>query len=150
MWFIRPMVGFWESAGQWRLMFVELYTCRLFVKKKISSWGEMKTLDDPMEIHLEVLGQPPGSLPDEWASVLDEELSKKLFKNAKSHYRNLNAGDRVIVVYRPDKGTEVWLNDKKQFTDPGSGLMRALLEQWVGERPVSVPLRQDLLGGRTR
>lgn len=135
-----------NGAGTRRLLFAELYTCRLFVPRKITSFDEARELNGPIEIHLEVHGEPPGKLPDDWAKVLDEELSAKLFEKARTRYRNLSGGDRVVVAYRPEEGSTVWLNDEEQFTDPGPGLVLALLEQWVGERPVSRSLRRNLLG----
>lgn len=136
-----------NGAGTRRLMFAKLYTCRLFVPRRVSSYDEIAALDGPVEIHLDVHGDTPDSLPDDWEKVLDEELSQQLYQKTKSHYQQLTAGDRVIVAYDPDDGTEVWLNGYKQFTVPGPGLMRALLEQWVGEDPVSRGLRQRLLDG---
>jgi len=135
-----------NGAGTRRVMFAKLYTCRLFVPREISSFDEARSLDGPIEIQLEVHGEPPGSLPDDWEKVLDEELSQQLFRKAQAHYRRLEEGDRVVVAYLPGEGSTVWLNGEKRFTDPGPGLVLALLEQWVGERPVSKSLRRSLLG----
>ncbi|MDZ7685726.1 MAG: chalcone isomerase family protein [Gammaproteobacteria bacterium] len=134
-----------NGTGTRRLMFAKLYTCHLFLPRRTSSFDEIASLDGSVEIHLDVHGDTPDSLPDDWEKVLDEELSQQLYQKTKSHYQELTAGDRVVVAYDPDDGTEVWLNGEKQFTAPGTGLMRALLEQWVGEEPVSQSLRQSLL-----
>lgn len=139
-----------NGTGTRHLLFAKLYTCRLFVPRQVSSFEEISKLNGPIELHLDVHGDPPGKLPDDWARVLDEELSQKLFERVKSRYRKLDAGDRVIVVYKPGEGTSVWLNTERQFTDPGPGLMMALLEQWIGDRPVSVNLRHRLLGSTSR
>ncbi len=135
-----------NGTGTRHLLFAKLYTCRLYVPRRVSSFEQIRELNGPIELHLDVHGEPPGKLPNDWARVLDEELSQKLFERVKSRYRKLDAGDRVIVVYEPGEGTSVWLNRNKQFTDPGPGLMMALLEQWIGDRPVSMNLRHRLLG----
>ncbi|MDZ7685720.1 MAG: hypothetical protein U5O39_12510 [Gammaproteobacteria bacterium] len=50
-----------------------------------------------VEIHLDVHGDTPDSLPDDWEKVLDEELSQQLYQKTKSHYQQLTAGDRVCL-----------------------------------------------------
>lgn len=62
-------------------------------------------------------------------------------------YRDVAEGDRYRLCYAPGAGTELALNDTALIRIEGEDFARTYLGIWLGERPLSDRLRDDLLGG---
>ena len=54
-------------------------------------------------------------------------------------------GDVVIVEYAPGKGTSIRINKTVVVSGISHDLMVAFLDHWIGQRPVSEDIRQQLL-----
>lgn len=135
-----------NGSGTREAFFVDLYTCELYLETTGISATELLQSDAPARVQITVHGNPPGAPPENWAQLLREELSDKMFRLTQRHYRDLEEGDKIMINYVPDKGTNVEINGEDLFTDPGRALMSAILEQWIGEDPVSRSFKSDLLG----
>ena len=59
----------------------------------------------------------------------------------------MTKGDSFSFDYKPRIGTIVRFNGKIILEDKGYGLMEALLDQWIGNDPVSTSLRDSLVSG---
>lgn len=73
-------------------------------------------------------------------------LAKRL-KQFYGLFRDVEPGDRYRLIYRPDKGTELHLNDELLGTAPGADFAIAYFGIWLGERPIDKSFRDRLLGG---
>ena len=60
-------------------------------------------------------------------------------------YRTVNKGDRSALSYIPGKGTTLWINDKPITTIEGKDFARLYFRIWLGEFPISKPMRNALL-----
>ena len=134
------------GSGTRKAFFISLYTCEIYAEQSGTKASELLNDDLEVRVKLIVHGNPPGSPPEHWASVLKDELSDKMFRITKRTYRNLEEGDRIILHYQPGKGTSVDINSQDLFTDPGRALMVSILDQWLGEEPVSENFKAELLG----
>ncbi len=56
-------------------------------------------------------------------------------------------GDVVTLDYLPASGTQISVNGTARGTIVGAEFNRALLQIWLGDKPVQTNLRQGLLGG---
>ena len=134
------------GRGTRSLAFIDVYRCALYLPRRIGSIDEMMPDDVPVAIVIEVLvNDPPDEMPDRWRATLREEITDRAFKKLKRAYRQVAMHDRLVFLYRPGTGTDVILNENALFTDPGKGLMNGLLEQWLGDKPVSESLRTALM-----
>lgn len=135
-----------NGKGTRNLLFIELYTCELYLDNPTSRANDILSRDQRLLIKLEVHGEPPDDVPTDWASVLQRELSDKIYDQVTRTYTTLVSGDQIELLHRPGSGTEVKVNNRVLFTDPGRSLIVAILEQWLGETPVSEDLKAALLG----
>ena len=62
-----------------------------------------------------------------------------------AHYRTVQRGDRAALTYRPGHGTTFSFNAAPLITLPQPAFAEHYLKIWLGERPISVKLRDDLL-----
>ncbi|MFN2349850.1 MAG: chalcone isomerase family protein [Thioalkalivibrio sp.] len=61
-------------------------------------------------------------------------------------YRSVTPGDRYVMEYLPGEGTRLSLNGKTLVIVEGSDFARAYFGIWLGEEPLSLNLRNALLG----
>lgn len=61
-------------------------------------------------------------------------------------YRDVRAGDSYALTYVPGKGTTLRLNGAPLVTIPGADFAAAYFRIWLGEDPISEPMRDRLLG----
>jgi hypothetical protein len=129
-------------------LFVDLYTCALYVEGERGGAGDIIREDRASVVRLQVHGSPPTAIPESWRQVLRQELNDRMVARVRKRYRDFEAGDRVEVTYLPGGHTVVAANGKTLLSDPGFGLMEEMLRQWIGAEPVSASLKESLLGGR--
>ncbi len=136
------------SSGIRSHYFVDVYQCALYIPnngKSISSLDLLK-LVHPIAMRIEIMtSELPDKMPDIWRETIEPEIMDKAFRRFQKGFLTLDGGDVLLFMYLPGEGTRLVLNDKLLFTDPGPGLMEALLEQWLGSEPVSEDLKQALL-----
>lgn len=61
-------------------------------------------------------------------------------------FLTVRTGDVIRIDYIPTSGTAVRINDEWRGSIEGNDFFRALLRVWLGDRPVSKALKQDMLG----
>lgn len=73
-------------------------------------------------------------------------LQKRIdtFKRALPDFK---AGDKLVITYRPNSGTELESKAGK-VTIPGLDFARALFLIWLGDKPPNPELKRGLLGGK--
>jgi hypothetical protein len=78
-------------------------------------------------------------------SAETRESIAQLTAQLHAKYRTVERGDRSSLTYVPGRGTTFALNQQPQITIPGQAFARHYLDIWLGERPISVALRDQLL-----
>jgi len=63
-------------------------------------------------------------------------------------YEDVEPGDRYALTYVPGRGTELSKNGVAKGRIPGADFAEAVFAIWLGENPLDVSLRDQLLGGR--
>lgn len=86
-------------------------------------------------------------------TLLGESLDDKAMANLRprldrlhKEYRSIKPGDRYRLTYAPGTGTELALNGKPLITIEGADFAEAYFGIWLGEKPLDVGLRDELLG----
>jgi len=60
-------------------------------------------------------------------------------------YEDVKPGDRYALTYIPNQGTELTLNGQRKGLIEGADFASAYFSIWLGERPLDVSLRDQLL-----
>ena len=60
-------------------------------------------------------------------------------------YTDVRSADRAALHYHPNHGTTLFLNDKPCITLKGKDFARLYFQIWLGQRPVSPAMRENLL-----
>lgn len=64
-------------------------------------------------------------------------------------YRDVKEGDRYALTYVPGKGTTLSLNNEPLGTIEGADFAAAYYTIWLGAKPISDRMRDELLGAKT-
>jgi hypothetical protein len=62
-------------------------------------------------------------------------------------FEDVKKNDVVTLDFIPDRGTAVIINSNEKGVVPGKDFNEALLRIWLGDKPVSSGLKEDLLSG---
>ncbi|MDD1633559.1 MAG: chalcone isomerase family protein, partial [Methylococcaceae bacterium] len=65
-------------------------------------------------------------------------------------YRDVKEGDRYALDYAPGKGTTLSLNGSPLGTIEGADFAAAYYAIWLGAKPISDTMRDELTGTTTR
>lgn len=65
-------------------------------------------------------------------------------------YRDVEEGDRYRLTYSPGLGTTLALNGEVLGTIPGADFAADYFGIWLGDEPLNVPFRDQMLGGLSR
>ena len=105
---------------------MDVYQCAIYLYQKITNSELLLEFKHPVAVRIKILiSELPDQVPDAWREAIKPEISHKLYSRFKKK-----------ICY---------INNEIKFSDPGSGLMQALLEQWLGAHPVSKDLKATLI-----
>jgi len=125
---------------------MDVYQCAIYLDKEVENLKTILELNRPVVIRVKILtSELPDKVPGPWKETIKPEVSDKIYSRFKKQFFKLTTGDILIFSFLPEQSTILYLNGEKKFSDPGSGLMQALLEQWIGSDPVSEDLKLALV-----
>ncbi|ADE12078.1 chalcone isomerase family protein [Sideroxydans lithotrophicus] len=78
-------------------------------------------------------------------AAMDAQL--KQMKQIFDAVDEVKEGDVITLDYLPDSGTRIGVNGTARGTIAGMEFNRALLEIWLGRKPVQEDMKKGLLGG---
>lgn len=81
------------------------------------------------------------------AGMAGLEMSLKQMAQIFSAVQVVKPGDVITLDYLSASGTQISVNTKLYGTIAGANFNRALLQIWLGDKPVQTDLKQGLLGG---
>jgi hypothetical protein len=84
-------------------------------------------------------------LPIDWRRELVPALESAAIASLRATFAPLQQGDVVLIEYVPNKGTSVRVNKSVAVSGINHDLMLAFLDHWLGQRPVSLEIKQALL-----
>lgn len=138
------------SCGVREQMWMELYAVSLYLPQGVPT-DAARILDDStaklLRMDVTYEGKVPNGLPEDWAQRLRDQVRQEFIRTLQNQYNDLKNGDTVRVFYVPNEGTTLSVNGRTVVTRPGSELMGAMLNLWIGRDPVSGNLKRLLLSG---
>ena len=145
-----------NGAGIRTKFFVDVYIAALYLPKPESDASKIIKGKTPKRMLMHFVyskGVGKDKLNDGWQSGFEDNSSKQEMKalqarldKFKTLFHDMQAGDVILLDFKPSVGVEVRVNDKLMGTIDGDDFSSALLEVWLGDDPVTGSLKKDLLG----
>lgn len=129
------------------ILLIDLYRAALYLPHRTS---DMRYIHDPrvpkaFRLQIVYSGDKPDQLPRAWREKLLPVLQGSQVERLRHAYAVCQPGDLISIHYIPAVGTRVWWRDRLLIAQDGHELMRAFLDLWLGDSPVSDTLRYALL-----
>lgn len=135
-----------NGAGVRTRLIVDVYVGSLYLATKTSSAAAVKPparmrLDLLREVDAAAIGDAIADGFGAKAEPLKDELAR-----LRAMLEPLAKGDVVVFDFTPDGRTRVQVKGRDKGAIAGADFQRALLEVWLGDKPVDAKLKQKLLG----
>jgi hypothetical protein len=144
-----------NGAGIREKFFLDIYIGALYLPARTPDASAILSDTGPASILMHVLYREVSKqkITDGWTDGLEANLSdekmlilKPQLEKFNSLFQDLRKGDRIRIDYIPGTGTEVRINDEWRGVVEGNDFYRSLLRIWIGSKPVTKSLKQEMLG----
>lgn len=144
-----------NGSGIRKKFFMDIYIGALYLPATTGDVQAILSDTGPASVRMHFLYQEVGKqkIVDGWHDGLSDNLSaadyaalQPQLEQFNSLFRTVHRDDVISIDYSPDTGTEVRINNERRGSVAGNEFFRALLRVWLGSRPVSKALKQDMLG----
>jgi hypothetical protein len=146
-----------NGAGIRSKFFFDIYIAELYMENPATTSAEVIAAPGGKRMVMHFLYDEVGrdKLVEGWDEGFAENTTAEGFAAIKeralafnSYFVDVKKGDQVILDFRPGTGTTVSIAGQEKGTIPGKDFNDALLNIWLGEKPVTSSLRAELLGGK--
>ncbi len=143
-----------NGAGIRTKLFMDIYIAALYMEKPSATAGEVIADKGKKRIVMHFLYKEVSrdKLVDAWNDGFKENSSAGDLAKLQERINQFNAlfvdvkkDDVIILDYAQATGTVVTIKGQKTGTIPGADFNEALLKIWLGEKPVTSSLKDDLL-----
>jgi len=145
-----------NGSGLREKLWFDLYACGLYLQSKSNQASTIVNADKPMTIHMEILSsllskkKLIGAFKDGIKKTNSTETVNKIAVDLKKFLSfvdsDIKVGDKYSLVYTPNAGTSLYINNKKKGTIQGLDFKSAIFNMWLSETPADKSLRKELLG----
>lgn len=144
-----------NGAGIRKKLFIKVYIGELYLVNKQSEVATLLGDDSPRRLVMHFLYDEVGKdkLVDGWNDGFKGNGSEDQLAGLSGQIESFNAlfetvkkGDQIILDYIPGAGTSVVIRGEEKGVIPGKEFNDLLLSIWLGKKPVTKDLRDDLLG----
>jgi len=131
---------------------VTVYDAALYLPGDVVGRDVLKDVPKRLELryHISIKGPKFGesAVPFLEKNLPREELArlKPRLEQLNGLYRDVKEGDRYDLTYVPGKGTALSLNGEPLGTIEGADFAAAYFTIWLGAKPISDTMRDDLIG----
>jgi len=135
---------------------VSVYDAALYLPADVQGKDVLRDVPKQLELryHISIKGEKFGesAVPFLEKNVPREELArlKPRLEQLNRLYRDVKEGDRYALTYAPGKGTTLSLNGSPLGTIEGADFAAAYFAIWLGAKPISDTMRDELMGTTTR
>jgi hypothetical protein len=145
--------------GTGRLVWMKLvtvYDAALYLPADVPGKDVLSDVPKRLELsyHISIKGPKFGESAEPYLekNVPPQDLAKlrPRIEQLNKLYRDVKEGDRYALIYAPGIGTTLSLNNVPLGTIEGADFAAAYLRIWLGAKPISDAMRDDLTGLTTR
>ncbi|MEN8829851.1 MAG: chalcone isomerase family protein [Lentimonas sp.] len=145
-----------ERRGVYRYVyrvFFKLYDAALFAKKEVRA---EEILNAKVPFHLEfrylrtidktIILKTADKMLERNLTAAERELIAERVSQLNAAYQTVNKGESSSLTFIPTQGTQLRINDKPIVTIPGDDFARLYFQIWLGEKPISESMKEELIG----
>ena len=145
-----------NGIGYRKKFFIKVYIGALYTERLARSRNDVVALNGPNRVMMHIVHDEISNdkLVDAWnegfeANTTEDDLQKLRPQIDKFNklFRTVKAGDVIYLDYIPGAGTRVIISDENRGVIVGKAFNKALLDIWLGEKPVDSGLKKAMLGG---
>jgi hypothetical protein len=143
-----------NGAGVRQKFMFDVYAAGLYVMNPSADAATLVAAQAPRRVHMQFLRAVDRSkIVDAWRdgiaanspAEVHEELGGRIDAFV-ALFGDVDAGGEVMLDYLPGVGTRVTIDNEERGVVEGKDLNDALLRVWLGPEPVSLDLKDALLG----
>ena len=144
-----------NGAGMRTKFIVDVYAGALYTPQKTNSVDKVVAADKPRRMLMRFVYSEVErkKIVDAWNEGFKANNSAAQVAKLKSQidefnamFRTMKAGEEIALDYAPGKGTTVSINGEARGVIAGAEFNRALMNIWLGPKPVTKDLKEALLG----
>lgn len=144
-----------NGAGIREKFFLDIYIGALYLPARTSDVDTILRDTGPASVLMHFLYREVSKkkITEGWRDGLRENLSAAEMSAIQVDldkfnrlFHSVHKGDVIRIDYRPGSGTDVRINGEWRGTVAGEVFFRSLLKIWLGQEPVSRPLKEAMLG----
>jgi Chalcone isomerase-like len=150
---VLPLRG--TSRLVW-MRIVTVYDAALYLPAEVPGRDSLTDVPKRVELryHVSIKGKKFGKSAEPYLekNVTPEALARlrPRIEQLNRLYRDVREGDRYALTYAPGKGTTLSLNNEPLGTIEGADFAAAYYTIWLGAKPISDSMRDELTGTTTR
>ncbi len=135
---------------------VTVYDAALYLPAEVPGTDSLTDVPKRLELryHVSIKGKKFGESAEPYLekNVTPEALARlrPRIEQLNRLYRDVREGDRYALTYAPGKGTTLSLNNEPLGTIEGADFAAAYYTIWLGAKPISDSMRDELTGTTTR
>jgi len=146
-----------NGAGIRSKLFFDIYVAALYLPEHLSDSTRIldPQLPKRLAMHFVYSEVSRKKMNAGWQSGFEDNTAKEKMRalqpsldKFKSMFRDMKAGDVVLLDFLPKEGVRININQKVIGSIEGVGFSTALLRVWLGDEPVTDSLKQGLLGSK--
>jgi len=144
-----------QLRGTGRLVwmrFVTVYDAALYLPAGVPGKDVLQDVPKRLELsyHISIKGPKFGESAEPYLekNVPPHDLAmlRPRIEQLNKLYRDVKEGDRYAITYSPGKGTTLSLNNEPLGAIEGADFASAYFAIWLGAKPISDAMRDDLTG----
>ena len=144
-----------NGAGLRKKMWIKVYAGGLYLKAPTTNADAIIQADEPMAVRMHFIynGVSAKKLIDAWNEGFEivtdgnvKPLQTEIDQFNALFTREAKEGDRYDIVYIPEKGTSLYIDDFEMGTVAGLAFKQALFAIWLGSEPADEGLKEGMIG----
>ena len=144
-----------NGAGVREKLWFDLYVGGLYLTTKSTDALTITNADQPMAIKMHIISKMITS--ERMQEAIEEGFEKSTSGNVEPYRKRIDLmvetfkeeiviGDIFDIIYKPEKGVELYKNDQRMKTIDGLDFKKALFGIWLSEDPADKGLKKGMLG----
>ncbi len=144
-----------NGAGTRNMLFIELYSAGLYLKKRNSDAVATAFENETMSLRIKVTSKlikretMIKAMEAGFEKATDGNtlpLKERIAKISEYYAKPIGKGDVLELTYIKDKGVHCYFNDELYGIIEGQDFKFALFKVWLGNDPVNTELKNKLMG----
>ena len=141
-----------NGAGLRKKLIIKVYACALYLPESCSDANKIIEADEPMAVKMHFIYKAvaPEKLIEAWNTGFGKSDTSNLQEEIvtfNSYFTEDAKKDDVYdIIYVPEEGTSVYMNNELKGTIPGLEFKKAVFSIWLGEQTELPKLKEAMLG----